>query len=426
MREKMKVQDYINRVVMPISDEAAKNETALEIRAHLEERIEFYKEIGYDDETAEEKAVEDMGDPEPVGASLSKLHPKGRVITAVLAVLPMLLLGAVVWFAWFFSVDDRLMGTGFLETLWFGGLLGLSHMGKRRNSRVLCAIPLVLFCTVGWWIWGLIFFEETILCSPSILIAACLLTGDMECLYTFSQVGGVTVAPWLTGLTYAFYVLLFALLLAMLISVCRVDTDKYSRFEKQANRRIGVAQRSVQLAMAGLFAISVALPALMGGQVKLPVAAEPEDFNTIVIAQSDTPCAVEDIPVEDLLIFDANYDWSKYLLSWDKVYFDTSDDEISGNPEEEKPIEKETDHVAMSCGSKLQYVVGVTTIHFDSTKAYTYVGFVQRDLFLQNDEPALYVTITPADWQKTEDVGTVQAAMNYYDCVEVVVNDARE
>ena len=92
MREKMTLQDYINRVVMPISDEAAKNETALEIRAHLEERIEFYKEIGYDDETAEKKAIEDMGDPEPVGASLSRLHPKGRVITAVLAVLPLFLI----------------------------------------------------------------------------------------------------------------------------------------------------------------------------------------------------------------------------------------------------------------------------------------------------------------------------------------------
>ena len=122
MREKMTLQDYINRVVVPISDEEAKNETALEIRAHLDERIEFYKEIGYDDETAEKKAIEDMGDPEPVGASLSRLHPKGRVITAVLAVLPLVLIGFFTGLILLFTADERRIGARFItETLWFVG-----------------------------------------------------------------------------------------------------------------------------------------------------------------------------------------------------------------------------------------------------------------------------------------------------------------
>ena len=62
---------YITRAIAPIEDADAHEEIALELSAHLDERIEFYKEIGYDDETAEQKAVEDMGAIEAGGEALS-------------------------------------------------------------------------------------------------------------------------------------------------------------------------------------------------------------------------------------------------------------------------------------------------------------------------------------------------------------------
>ena len=425
MREKMKVQDYINRVVMPISDEAVKNETAREIRAHLEERIEFYKEIGYDDETAEKKAIEDMGDPEPVGASLSRLHPKGRVITAVLAVLPLFLIVLPIHWTAILWVGD--MGISFFEFMLILYIVGVSLLGERRQNRLLCALSVLAFCLAyGVYIFALFSSHPTAVYSPMVLDFFCILTGDSACMDTYPVVEGVTVAPWLTAASCVLYFLLFVLLVSALVSVCKLQASAYSRMDQKVSKAIRIAQKSVLFGMAVFVFGITPIFNPSGNPVKLPVDAEPEDFNTIVIAQSDTPCAWEDIPVEDLFIFEVNYDWDDYLHSWETVDLDASDGYLGGAPTEELPVEVTMDFVTMHCGSKLQYAVQVSTLHFNSTKAYTYVGFVQRDnLSYAAYELPSYLTIAPADWQKTENVGTVQAAMNNYDCVEVIVTDAQ-
>lgn len=415
------MQDYINRVVVPISDEAVKLETAREIRAHLDERIEFYKEIGYDDETAEEKAVEDMGDPEPVGASLSRLHPKGRVVTAILAVLPLFLV--VLPIHWTTLLLEQKMGVGFLEYILILYIVGVSLFGLRRHSQPLCALSVLSFCLAyGCFLPALFSSNSTAVYSPMVLEFFCIVTGDTACLNTYFLVGHVTVAPWLTAASCVFYFLIFVLLISALINVCKLHASAYRRLDKKVGKAIRITQKSALFCMAVFVFGITPIFDQPGSQVKLPVNAEPKAFNTIVIAQSDMPCAVEEIPTEDLLILDAFYDWSDYLLSWDEVDLDPSDSAAN----EHFSGYVIPDSVVIFCGSKLQYVVDVTTIHFDSTKAYTYVGFVQRDnLSYSAYELSSYLTLTPEDWQKTENVGTVQAAMNNYDCVEVIVNDAR-
>ena len=109
MGKKFLKEAYITRVLAPIEDADAQEEMALELSVHIDERIEFYKEIGYDDKTAEKKAVEDMGDPEPVGESLSRLYPKEWVGLAVLALLPLPFVPLLLFLLMlFFSIDDGL------------------------------------------------------------------------------------------------------------------------------------------------------------------------------------------------------------------------------------------------------------------------------------------------------------------------------
>ena len=424
MREKMKVQDYINRVVMPIEDEITKLETAWEIKAHIDERIEFYKEIGYDDETAEKKAVEDMGDPEPVGASLSRLHPKGRVITAVLAALPLVLIGFFTGLILLFTADERRIGARFItETLWLVGLLGLSHMGKRRNCQTLCTISVLLFCALG--VWQIIFsFGSgfTSVYSPHVLIAACLLTGDMECLRIFPLVGGVTFAPWLTALSVTFYVLLFALLLAAAFSVARMQKTNYRLRDKKANKRIGMVQRSAQVLLAFCMMAALILPYTQSTRREEPLAGiQYAHFNTIIIAQSDTPCRAENVEPQDFLIFESAYYYSPYYVaSWDAADYIYPSREIAVKSQDSQRI-------ITPCGNNLQYELCVATLTCEITKPYVYIAFASlQNSALIDDGIYANVTIEPSDWQPTESIGTVDAIVDYYNRVEVVVNDARE
>ena len=425
MGKKSLKEAYIARVLAPVEDADAQEEISLELSVHIDERIEFYKEIGYDDETAEKKAIEDMGDPEPVGASLSRLHPKGRVITAVLAVLPLFLIVLPIHWTAILWVGD--MGISFFEFMLILYIVGVSLLGERRQNRLLCALSVLAFCLAyGVYIFALFSSHPTAVYSPMVLDFFCILTGDSACMDTYPVVEGVTVAPWLTAASCVLYFLLFVLLVSALVSVCKLQASAYSRMDQKVSKAIRIAQKSVLFGMAVFVFGITPIFNPSGNPVKLPVDAEPEDFNTIVIAQSDTPCAWEDIPVEDLFIFEVNYDWDDYLHSWETVDLDASDGYLGGAPTEELPVEVTMDFVTMHCGSKLQYVVQVSTLHFNSTKAYTYVGFVQRDnLSYAAYELPSYLTIAPADWQKTENVGTVQAAMNNYDCVEVIVTDAQ-
>lgn len=117
MRENLSEKEYIDLVVSPIADEVQKVETARELEAHIDERTAYYKALGLSEEEARQKAVADMGDPEPVGAKLARLHPKGGIFkkifyTLLLAFLLVLFLGF-----FFVNVDDGSSAFGILETI---------------------------------------------------------------------------------------------------------------------------------------------------------------------------------------------------------------------------------------------------------------------------------------------------------------------
>lgn len=181
---------YITRVLAPIKDADAQEEMALELSVHLDERIQYYIDLGYDDETAERKAVKDMGDPEPVGESLSKLHPKEWVGLAVLALLPLPLIPFILFVLIFiFNIAAGLF-PAILEVLLIY-LLALSRYGQKRGNRLLCTVPVCILLVVYG---GLVYISMHDECSALVMTAACLLTGDFTCLRTFPVVGDITCA----------------------------------------------------------------------------------------------------------------------------------------------------------------------------------------------------------------------------------------
>ena len=68
------MEEYIKKLLEQVRFEKAHKAIGDEIRAHIENQIEANVLDGMDKETAEKKAVEDMGDPVATGLELDKVH----------------------------------------------------------------------------------------------------------------------------------------------------------------------------------------------------------------------------------------------------------------------------------------------------------------------------------------------------------------
>lgn len=70
----MNRDEYINQVIALVNSRADKREIRRELEAHIDDRIEYFTESGYDSDLATQRAVEKMGSPTDVAVSMEKLH----------------------------------------------------------------------------------------------------------------------------------------------------------------------------------------------------------------------------------------------------------------------------------------------------------------------------------------------------------------
>ena len=70
----MRKEEYIQEIISRIENKKAKQEVEKELSAHIDDRISYYTDAGWDEETANEKAMEHMGEPEKVSEEMGKLH----------------------------------------------------------------------------------------------------------------------------------------------------------------------------------------------------------------------------------------------------------------------------------------------------------------------------------------------------------------
>lgn len=66
--------NYISTVLRQIKDKNAKKLIEQELAAHIDDKTEYFKELGYDEESARQMAVEAMGDPDDTAIPLASLH----------------------------------------------------------------------------------------------------------------------------------------------------------------------------------------------------------------------------------------------------------------------------------------------------------------------------------------------------------------
>ena len=74
MQQHKIIEDYLDNVVPEKISPQKQDELRAELESHIYDRVDFYMESGYDEETALEKAVEQMGETESVKRNFSALY----------------------------------------------------------------------------------------------------------------------------------------------------------------------------------------------------------------------------------------------------------------------------------------------------------------------------------------------------------------
>ncbi|MBE6836212.1 MAG: hypothetical protein E7515_08210 [Ruminococcaceae bacterium] len=93
---KMRKEEYIQEVISRIENKRAKREVEKELSAHIDDRISYYTDAGYDEETSNNKALEHMGDPGKVGIQMAKIHKRNVLKVIAISLLIAFLLTSVV------------------------------------------------------------------------------------------------------------------------------------------------------------------------------------------------------------------------------------------------------------------------------------------------------------------------------------------
>lgn len=118
----MRKEEYINEVISKIENNKARREVEKELSAHIDDRISYYTDAGWDEETANEKAVEQMGSPEKTASEFDKLYSKEPVQNVGM----LFLYGIMLLFIWgcvnllFFLITHGIAIPGFEGESMFG------------------------------------------------------------------------------------------------------------------------------------------------------------------------------------------------------------------------------------------------------------------------------------------------------------------
>lgn len=84
----MKKEEYIEKVLAHIQNKAFVNTIRQEIEGHIDDRELYYKDCGYDTETAQQKAIEHMGSAEEVGKEMNRLHKNtSALVTGIISII---------------------------------------------------------------------------------------------------------------------------------------------------------------------------------------------------------------------------------------------------------------------------------------------------------------------------------------------------
>ena len=135
----MRKDEYIREVVSHIDNKKAKREVEKELSAHIDDRISYYTDAGWDEETANEKAMEHMGEPEKQAEQLGKVHnnKSKNVILAVLNPISLAIFN-LLWFLLGNILND--VSSDWIFIIWTAAYIILCVVQFIIGKRVMTAV----------------------------------------------------------------------------------------------------------------------------------------------------------------------------------------------------------------------------------------------------------------------------------------------
>ncbi len=149
MPEHEKITAYLNAVIPEKIPTKRKRDIEEEYRCHIADRIEKYREIGYDEETSIEKALTDMGDAQPVRESIERLYRDRTVFAVALSLALLAATYAANTYGCIYASLDTADDPGtphvfFSALVTFGLLLTILRAYQKRQRKTLLATGILM------------------------------------------------------------------------------------------------------------------------------------------------------------------------------------------------------------------------------------------------------------------------------------------
>ncbi|MBR2100843.1 MAG: hypothetical protein IJ927_05975 [Eubacterium sp.] len=141
-------EEYIESIISQIDDKYARIEVKNELEAHLDDRIAFYTDAGYDIETSSNKALERMGDSKTVGLQMSNLYSNGKS-NSIIWVLTIVYFILTVLYIVSFMLPEELFDFINIPAILFSSRIFVFSIAYLLSSKHKTHIPLGLLSAVN-------------------------------------------------------------------------------------------------------------------------------------------------------------------------------------------------------------------------------------------------------------------------------------
>lgn len=325
----MNIDEYIEKASQSISGKRQRLEFQREIRSHLEDRIEFYTAAGWDRETAIQKTLDRMGDPETVGDSMGRVHNDAASKT-----FDVLFVIASVFFAYFLfiaylialpfndvaNITSNVGDFGFLDELYFICIVPALMLFANRKGRHNIVMWILYLFSNSYIIFRLV---SKYFCSPYLLKLYFVLSGHRSDLdlfnYSYIRYNGIPLKVISVVIMLAFWVVETAII------INSVSVEKYRN--KKAVKRRTVYRRIFGTVLAAVIVFNT-VPQTAGFAVDLLAADEEEDdfycYSGFYVISSDEIKDFDELNYNEYEFISFDYDFipgTGYAF-WEKTYED--------------------------------------------------------------------------------------------------------
>lgn len=236
----MNIDEYVKKSAQNIGSTAERKQFEKELKNHILDRVEYYTDAGYDEKTATQKALVQMGSPEKVSEQMGRIHwsPLG-VVFDIIAVIAFLYLGIIMVLSlWESKTTQGNLRISFLSEFLFLIIMPPIMLVVNRRGRhqaiMFCALVLSVLYVILRFVLGTY-------CSQILFVFGLIISGqfsEWDSLVSLSCLNSTSI-PLITA-SIVMFILIIAAETVCFISALRTPSKRSVSMQKSAKRFIGI------------------------------------------------------------------------------------------------------------------------------------------------------------------------------------------